>query len=211
MTQIVFCLRLSSLKSKCLVADVLAAMCIMSHEGHQRVLAAFSDYRITFNESYRFCDLLAVISIHDMLRGEEDREVSEDSDVLTDESDAGLWEFRTAAMSLINALSNGPEDVEERVMLREELQRRGLNEIMVALRYCNPPDALMSQLDVYAEECREDLEELHERSRGHHREESTEIAWKEVKRLASEHSNLYPVLLETVKKYTTIFERRIDE
>lgn len=44
--------------------------------------------------------------------------------------DSGVWEYRTAALSLINAISNSPEDLEERTMLREEFTRRGLMEVL---------------------------------------------------------------------------------
>ena len=34
-------------------------------------------------------------------------------------------------MTLVNAITNCPEELEERVRLREELGRRGLNEVIV--------------------------------------------------------------------------------
>jgi hypothetical protein len=45
--------------------------------------------------------------------------------------DDGAWEARTSSMVLINALTNGPESLEERILLREEFSRRGLNEVIV--------------------------------------------------------------------------------
>lgn len=44
---------------------------------------------------------------------------------------AAEWESRTAVMTLVNAMTNCPEDLEERVRLREEFGRRGLNEVIV--------------------------------------------------------------------------------
>lgn len=41
-----------------------------------------------------------------------------------------VWEWRTSAMSLMNALANSPDEVEERSALRGEFQRRGLGEIL---------------------------------------------------------------------------------
>lgn len=46
----------------------------------------------------------------------------------------GAWEARTSAMTLVNALTTCPESLEERIQLREELGRRGLNEIIVVGR-----------------------------------------------------------------------------
>jgi diaphanous 1 len=43
----------------------------------------------------------------------------------------GIWEARTSAMTLVNAITNCPELLEERIMLREEFGRRGLNEVIV--------------------------------------------------------------------------------
>lgn len=47
-----------------------------------------------------------------------------------EEDEAGLWEYRTAAMSLVNSIANSPNDLEQRMVLREEFARRGLNEAM---------------------------------------------------------------------------------
>lgn len=46
------------------------------------------------------------------------------------EDDASVWEYRAAGMALINALVNGSNELEERMALREEFARRGLNEVM---------------------------------------------------------------------------------
>lgn len=59
----------------------------------------------------------------------------ESKEVISMEQNAGdeaaVWEYRTSVMVLVNALTNSPEDVEERLALREEFSRRGLNEAMV--------------------------------------------------------------------------------
>ena len=46
-------------------------------------------------------------------------------------AEEGVWEARTASMALVNALTNCPDSLEERIMLREEFSRRGLNEVIV--------------------------------------------------------------------------------
>jgi len=52
----------------------------------------------------------------------------------------GVWEARTATMSLINALANCSDSLEDRVIFREELGRRGLNEvIVVSEEFCMDP------------------------------------------------------------------------
>jgi diaphanous 1 len=115
-TYISYCLFTTSHKLRSQVADVLAALCILSlQDGHSVVLAALSDFRVAHDEKFRFSYLVDSIRLRDS-EGEEEEE--------------GWWEYRTAAMSLINAITNSPEEVEERVMLRDEFGRRGLNEVM---------------------------------------------------------------------------------
>jgi diaphanous 1 len=119
-------------------------------------------------------------------------------------------------MALVNAITNCPESLEDRIMLREELGRRGLNEVIVALRYVKPPDSLMTQLDVYTEEKFEDEEDMRERARSlmaqgsskHERARSdSEQALEDVIRLAKQHGELYSIMVETVGHYGEVLER----
>lgn len=96
--------------------------------GHRLVLAAFSDYRVAFDESFRFEELVAALKLPET--GSESGYQS-DGSVAGDEGDEGLWDARTASMALINAITNCPEVLEERIMLRDEFGRRGLNEAIV--------------------------------------------------------------------------------
>lgn len=119
MTHIAYSLYTPSLKLRTLAAEVLAATCVLSLvEGHRLVLAAMSDYRIAHDEAFRFEQLVALLRLPDQ---ETERLEEEES----------VWEARTAALALVNAITNCPEAVEERVMLREEFGRRGLNEVIV--------------------------------------------------------------------------------
>lgn len=86
------------------------------------MLSAFSDYRVAHEEAFRFEELVAFIRLPE--NGGESNEVGEGYS----EAD---WEARTAAMTLINALTTCPESLEDRIQLREEFSRRGLNEIIV--------------------------------------------------------------------------------
>lgn len=110
-----------------MVAIVLAALCVLSLEdGHRVVLAALSDFRVA-HEKFRFEYLVNSISVKD---------APSESGGVEDEDEVGLWEYRSAVMSLINAITNSPEDLEERMTLRDEFARRGLNEAM-AVRFMN--------------------------------------------------------------------------
>ena len=138
-------------------------------------MAAMSDYRIVFEESFRFEDLISSLRLP-----EADPNDFTESGTHSSEDD-GAWDARTSSMVLINALTNGPESLEERILLREEFSRRGLNEVIVVsvnclsrlhcsltlrqtLRYIRPPEGLITQLDVYTEEKFEDEEDMRERA-----------------------------------------------
>jgi len=84
-----------------------------------------SDFRIAFEENFRFETLIASLRLPDVDIDETDNGVSFSNE------EEGVWEARTASMALINALANCPESLEERIMLREEFGRRGLNEVIV--------------------------------------------------------------------------------
>lgn len=107
------------------MSDLLAAICILAiPEGQKVVMAAMSDYRVVFEEPFRFEELISSLRLPEV-----------DPDSFTGNStpseDDGAWEARTSSMVLINALTNGPESLEERILLREEFSRRGLNEVIV--------------------------------------------------------------------------------
>lgn len=89
------------------------------------VMAAMSDYRVIFDEAFRFEELIASLRLPEF--DTDDFTGSGDNS----SEDDGAWEARTASMVLINALTNGPESLEERILLREEFSRRGLNEVIV--------------------------------------------------------------------------------
>ena len=157
-TAAVSCLDSGYLRLGVQVADVLAALCIVAgNEGHKLVIDAFADLKLARDEAHRFQTLLDSLSVDTDTHDFDSRGAEEDS---------AIWDYRTSAMSLVNAITNGPDDIDERIMLRDELTRRGLNEIMTALRYLNPPEGLQRQLQVYADERREDLEDVHSRAVG---------------------------------------------
>ncbi|CAI2179903.1 4983_t:CDS:10 [Funneliformis geosporum] len=109
---IVFCLHTPDNKLRSQVADVLAAICVIS---------------------------------------------------LKDDDSSTLMEYKTASLRLINAIVNSPEEVEERMLLRDEFHRRGLSELFAIFKTSNPPESLLTQIHLYEEENQDDLEELYEK------------------------------------------------
>lgn len=97
-------------------------------EGHRAVLAALSEYRIAYNELFRFQSLVAALKIPDSM------DAMAAPEVMFPAEEEGIWEARTAFMALINALTNCPHALEERIVLRDEFSRRGLNEVVAVCR-----------------------------------------------------------------------------
>ncbi|KIM29475.1 hypothetical protein M408DRAFT_8151 [Serendipita vermifera MAFF 305830] len=152
-THIAFTLHGASPKLRALSSDLLAAICVISlNEGHRLVLGALSDYRVSFDERFRFDDLINALRIEENSTSQEGEQ-------------DGVWEARGATMGLIIALTSCSDSIEERILLREEFSRRGLNEVMVGLRYLKPPDSLLKQLDAYSEDKYEDEEDIRDQLR----------------------------------------------
>lgn len=127
-THISYALYTSSLKVHAFACELLAAICVLGvYDGLKAVLAALSDSRIVYDEGFRFETLLMSLRLPDMDTDSD----GEDSIVGFGNEEEGVLDARVAAMTLINALTNSSDDLEERVLLREEFSRRGLNELIV--------------------------------------------------------------------------------
>ena len=112
---ITYSIRVPTLKLRCLAADMLAAMCLISPLGHQLVLDGFSDSKISLGETFRFEWLISSL------------EAFGSGDEVEVEDENGMWEWRTAALGLINALTASGIDLELRCDLRGEIRRRGFD------------------------------------------------------------------------------------
>ena len=126
-THIAYSLQTSSMRLRTLASELLAAISVLSvAQGHKTVLAAMSDYQVAYEETFRFESLIASLQLPD----NDVEGVSEDENGSRN-GEKGAWEARTASMALVNALTNCPESLEERILLRDEFGRRGLNEVIV--------------------------------------------------------------------------------
>lgn len=95
-------------------AELLSALCLMSPDlGHRHVLDGLTEWRSQNVEIQRFEWLTTALV---------------ETDSTTDIRERTLWRWRTGVMMLINALCTGPVEAEERLLLRGELQRRGIGE-----------------------------------------------------------------------------------
>ena len=123
-THVAYSLHESNAKLRALVTTVLAAIGFLSvQEGHKAVISALSDYRIEFSEAFRFEGLITSLRLPEV--------EYDDGASVPEAEEEGIWEARTAVMSLINAITTCPDTLEDRVLLRDEFTRRGLNEVTV--------------------------------------------------------------------------------
>ena len=135
-THVTYSLHGASTKLRALTSDVLAAICYVSPtDGHKAVVAALSDYRVEYGETFRFQELIDSVRVPDS----SDEGDTSDTGGYSNEEE-GVWEARTASLAFINALTNFPDSLEERILLREEFSRRGLNEVLVVchVQYLSP-------------------------------------------------------------------------
>ena len=90
------------------------------------MVSALSDYRVEYGEKFRFEELIGSLRPPDL----SSETVQVDNQGYGNDEE-GVWEARPASMALVNAITNFPDSLEERILLREEFTRRGLNEVLV--------------------------------------------------------------------------------
>lgn len=166
-------LQTPTLKIRCMTADVLAALCMLSPSAHQIVLDGLSDCKTVFGETFRFEHLIKSM---EAFRPEDSPDAASDSPELL-----VMWDWRISVMGLLNAVATSAEDIETRCDLRGEMCRRGMHQaievrtaklliatklITQALEAAYPPDEFLIQANMYHEEREEDLAELQQWSFG---------------------------------------------
>lgn len=123
----------------------MGAICLISSRGHQQVLDGLSDAKSTLGENHRFEWLVASLSAYDQI---------------PEDDESGVWEWRSSAMGLINALAGSGDEVESRCEIRGELRRRGLDHAVEVLVGQEPTQTFLVQAEIYRQESKEDLAEL---------------------------------------------------
>lgn len=83
-----------------------------------------------------------------------------------------------------------------------------------------PPDSLLTQLDVYVEEKYEDEEDMRERVQAAARQAlrgtssgntQAEAVLEDIITLARQHGELYPIMVETLRRYGTLLQRDMEQ
>ncbi|KAF9546050.1 hypothetical protein EC957_010186 [Mortierella hygrophila] len=154
-----YCLYTTNSKLRTKVAEVLAALCVMSPDSHRLVLMALSDFRVAHEERFRFEYL--VQSLATVITGDID---GIGGGGANEHQEIFEWEYKTACLSLMNALANSPSSLDDRISLRNELRRRGLEDVFQTLKMQSPPESLLIQINVYEDERHEDWVDLQERA-----------------------------------------------
>lgn len=129
-TYITYSLHVPSPELRTMSSEILAALSFLSADGHKAALSALSDYRVAYDETFRFEGLVNSLQLPSG-EGEFNDDVASYLMDMDDEEVKRIWNPRAAVMSLVNALTNCPNALEDRIVLREEFSRRGLNEIIV--------------------------------------------------------------------------------
>lgn len=118
------------------------------------VMGALGEYRVVWGEEFRFETIIGTLKLSEL--GDNNIGIGIGDDLtmsMTGTSTSGygagggsggfgagyeepdIWESRHAAMLLLNAITTATTSVDERIMLREEFGRRGLNEAVVVSVY----------------------------------------------------------------------------
>ncbi|KAI9336208.1 hypothetical protein DFJ73DRAFT_850689 [Zopfochytrium polystomum] len=160
-----FRLRTANLRLRIKVAEVIGPLCLISDKGLRLVLAGLHDLAALQNEPSRFHYLVAsmvnpfvdpqTINLRKLDGKDPAAGYSlEDPDL--------LWSFRASILVLIVGVVSAPEDTEERIKLRIEVESRGLRAVFQVLKLWGPPAVVYEHIGLYEEDREEDRLELEE-------------------------------------------------
>lgn len=166
----------------------------MAPESHRLVLMALSDFRVAHEERFRFEYLVQTLA------------APVSSDAEGGSEDGFEWEYRTACLSLMNALANSPAALDDRISLRNELRRRGLEDVFQTLKMQSPPESLLIQINVYEDERHEDWVDLQERVFETERIKASQDGQNSelvntLANLGPVDDELYPRIIQTLQQY----------
>lgn len=127
-------------RTRNITIETIAPIIIFTDDGHHKVLAAFNHYKFKKREARR------LESVLDILRYEKNAE------------------FITSPLLLLNSLINTPEDLDDRIEMRNELISLGFSEILEDLKKKFPQNNdIMTQLRTFSEDRDVDEEEFADR------------------------------------------------
>lgn len=127
-------------RARNITLETIAPIIIFTDDGHSKVLAAFNHFKFKKREARRFETVL------DILRQEK------------------TGEMLISSLLILNSLVNTPEDLDDRMEIRNELLSLGFGEVLEELRKKFPQNNdIMTQLRTFTEDRDVDEEEFTDR------------------------------------------------
>jgi hypothetical protein len=150
-------------KMSTLIFEIFAALCLVSAQGYDIVLAVISEVK---GEQYRFERLVQCLQglgnrlQHNM--SPEKRIVRNLTSAIEEQQEPLVFDCLAAALSLFNGLVQTPDTVEKRDVLRIELERRGFEELTKSLDQKKKAlsESLQKQVEVYLQNKKMDQEKI---------------------------------------------------
>jgi len=123
-----------------LVFKLITVPCMIPPDGHHRVMGAVEYYKEKNNEKNRFDVLLKLLENSSSIK------------------------IKSALLTFINALVNGPNDIDIRIRIRKELYHHGFKEILDKLRDLDLSDEnnfeIDNQIQIFDDEEKNDAEDF---------------------------------------------------
>eukprot|EP00842_Homolaphlyctis_polyrhiza_P000080 jgi/Hompol1/1072/HPOL_001176-RA len=139
-------LNCTTLRTKTMGIEVLAAVCLIPPNGHTQVVHAFDYYQNIAVENRRFETL-----VHDLF----------DPDLENGLEATNYRDYQAAILTLFNVLCSTPDEIEVRVAIRSELLELGLAEKIWDL-YKLDSEMITTQLSIFEDSAANDSELLSE-------------------------------------------------
>ncbi|EGG16095.1 actin binding protein [Cavenderia fasciculata] len=162
------------LKTKIMVSELLAALCVLHAKGHAIVLQSMDNYREVKREKKPYVHLIQGLK----------------------NSNPSL---QAATFALINTLISSSENVDNRIKVRNQFKRIGIQNIIEELEptFRSNPD-LATQRDLYEQESRWDEKEHIENARGDQSEDNPEQLFKTIRDITN-GGPIYPAFVSILK------------
>ncbi|EGC36845.1 hypothetical protein DICPUDRAFT_46912, partial [Dictyostelium purpureum] len=164
------------LKTRIMVTELLAALCVVHSKGLQLVLAAMDNYRSVKREKKPFIHLIQGLKTQSL---------------------------QAVTFALINTLISSSHNVSERQRIRGQFKKLGITKIIEELEpeFANNPD-LATQRDLYEQEARWDDQEQMEIQRGDVSEDDPEVILKTILGKI-QGSSMHPAFISILKLLST--------
>eukprot|EP01133_Synstelium_polycarpum_P017416 gene17416-20781_t len=170
MNSIALILDTAHLKTKIMVSELLAALCVLHAKGHAMVLSAMDHYRQVKREKKPY--------IH-LIQGLKNPSAS----------------LQAVTFALVNTLISSAKNVEDRIKVRNQFKRIGLVKMIEELEAdCKSNPDLATQRDLYEQEARWDEQEYIENARGDQTEDNPDTLFRNIKERTT-GGPLYPAFL----------------